>query len=361
MVQITRNFLAESPLAPQARAVLLDAFDQGWHDPRKIAQSSVRAGQLQRQAIESLAENLELQPGEIEVIGEPALGHFLSIAGLANASSTLLYSSVDRREILEVAKAAARSIELPVDQKGQILVAQYADSQGDVIAILQGANGETGATQNLDALIGGLGQVGAVAIDFSISGGQISLPARWDCATYDSRAWSGPAGLGLLAIRDGSRWRNPLPHLSSRRTPHSFSLPLLMASAVALEAWKKDRDIRQARLRALSTRLRTSISLMISDCDVAGDLSTSLPHLNSFSFLYVHGEELLRDLERGGFLVDSGSACTAENLEPSHVLAAMGLLTHGNIRVTLHEEVAETDIDEFVIALSIAVESQRRR
>ena len=361
MVQVTRNFLAESPLAPQARAVLLDAFDQGWHDPRKIAQSSVRAGQLERQAIESLAENLGLQSGEIEVIGEPALSHFLAIAGLASASSTLLHSSVDRREILEVAKAAARSSELPVDQKGQILLTQYAGSDGDVVAILQAANGETGVTQNLEALISDLGPVGAVALDFTISGAQISLPTRWDCATYDSRAWSGPAGLGLLAIRDGSRWRNPLPHLSSRRTPHSFSLPLLMASAIALEAWKKERDATQARLRALSSRLRTSISLAISDCDIAGDLSTSLAHLNSLSFLYVQGEELLRDLERAGFLVDSGSACTAENMQPSHVLAAMGLLTHGNIRVTLHEEVTETDIDEFVIALGSAVESQRRQ
>ena len=173
MVQVTRNFLAESPLAPEARAVLLDVFDQGWHDPRKIAQSSVRARQLHQQAVESLAQNLGLQPSEIEVIGEPALGHYLAITGLSSAASTLIHSCVDRREILEVAGAAGSSIDLPVDQKGRILSSQYADSGGDVVAILQAANGETGVIQNLEALVSQLGRVEAVAIDFTISGARI--------------------------------------------------------------------------------------------------------------------------------------------------------------------------------------------
>ena len=55
----------------------------------------------------------------------------------------------------------------------------------------------------------------------------------------------------------------------------------------------------------------------------------------TFSCLYVDGEALVGELDRRGFAVASGSACTSSTLEPSHVLAAMGVLTHGNVRVTL--------------------------
>jgi cysteine desulfurase len=65
----------------------------------------------------------------------------------------------------------------------------------------------------------------------------------------------------------------------------------------------------------------------------------------SVSFLNCNGEELLRAIESDGFSVDSGSACTADNLQPSHVLAAMGVLTHGNIRITIHPGTTQSDID----------------
>ena len=60
-----------------------------------------------------------------------------------------------------------------------------------------------------------------------------------------------------------------------------------------------------------------------------------LPHVLTFSALYADGESLVRHFDRLGFAIASGSACTASTLEPSHVLAAMGVLTHGNVRVTL--------------------------
>ena len=68
---------------------------------------------------------------------------------------------------------------------------------------------------------------------------------------------------------------------------------------------------------------------------VVGDPVDRLPHVVTFSCLFVDGEALVHELDRRGFAVASGSACTASTLEPSHVLAAMGVLTHGNVRVTL--------------------------
>ncbi len=73
----------------------------------------------------------------------------------------------------------------------------------------------------------------------------------------------------------------------------------------------------------------------VPDVEVVGDPEDRLPHVVTFSVLYADGEVLLEELARRGLVVASGSACTSSALRPSHVLAAMGVLTHGNVRVTL--------------------------
>ena len=76
-----------------------------------------------------------------------------------------------------------------------------------------------------------------------------------------------------------------------------------------------------------------------------------LPHLVTFSCLYVDGEQLVRALDEAGFEVSSGSSCTSSSLEPSHVLVAMGVLTHGNVRVSLSRDTTADDVDRFLDVL----------
>ncbi|MBI3429797.1 MAG: aminotransferase class V-fold PLP-dependent enzyme, partial [Actinobacteria bacterium] len=198
-----------------------------------------------------------------------------------------------------------------------------------------------------------------IACDFFGCGPRLSLPSRWDTAIFDAKAWQGPQGVSLLLIRDGALWRNPLPHINNARTPQTTSLPLLIAAAVALEEWNRIEVDEALRLRKLTQVLREEVRSSIADCDIAGDLDESLPNITSLSFLYVEGEELLRRLDIAGFSVDSGSACTADDLQPSHVLAAMGLLTHGNIRITLHHGVTDENVKDLVVAVRQAVQELR--
>jgi cysteine desulfurase len=97
--------------------------------------------------------------------------------------------------------------------------------------------------------------------------------------------------------------------------------------------------------------------------EVVGDPDDRLPHILTFSLLYVDGEALVIELDRRGFAVGSGSACTSSTLEPSHVLAAMGVLTHGNLRVTLPLEpiapALDDDISRFIAELPDAVATVR--
>src|SRR5690606_3532911 len=99
----------------------------------------------------------------------------------------------------------------------------------------------------------------------------------------------------------------------------------------------------------------------LPDVEVVGDAERRLPHLVTFSFLYLDGESLVTELDKLGFGVASGSACTASTLTPSHVLAAMGALTHGNVRLALQRTTTEADVDAFLSALPGVVTSLRER
>ncbi len=96
------------------------------------------------------------------------------------------------------------------------------------------------------------------------------------------------------------------------------------------------------------------------DVEVVGDPVDRLPHVVTFSCLYVDGESLLRELDRHGFAVSSGSACTSDSLEPSHVLAAMGALTSGNVRVSLHRGATAEQVERLLDVLPPVVAQIRR-
>jgi cysteine desulfurase len=131
----------------------------------------------------------------------------------------------------------------------------------------------------------------------------------------------------------------------------------LLASAVALENFHPD----DLLIRKLNKQIRTAVKSAMPDAIIAGDLDLAMPHLVSMVFPNTNGEEVLRDLAAKGFAVDSGSACTAMNLQPSHVLAAMGHPTDGNIRIAIHTESDEHEVSALITALLDAVGSQRQR
>ena len=75
--------------------------------------------------------------------------------------------------------------------------------------------------------------------------------------------------------------------------------------------------------------------------------------------IIVDGEALVTAMDREGFAVNSGSSCTASTLEPSHVLVAMGALTHGNVRVSLPRGIDETEVERFLVVLPRVVAQLR--
>lgn len=147
----------------------------------------------------------------------------------------------------------------------------------------------------------------------------------------------------------------------SGRAPGFENLPAIVAAAASLRAVRAEADAEGARLRALVDRIRARVPALVPDVEVVGDPMRRLPHLVTFSCLYVDGETLLGELDRAGFSVSSGSSCTSSTLSPSHVLKAMGVLSEGNVRVSLPRGTAEEDVDRFLEVLPGLVAGVREK
>ena len=155
----------------------------------------------------------------------------------------------------------------------------------------------------------------------------------------------------MLGVRTGVRWRSPWPEDEHEPgAPGRVALPEVVAAAVALQAVLAERADEEVRLRRLTAVVRAAAA-GLPDVEVVGDPEDRLPHLVTFSCLYVDGEALVHALDRLGFEVSSGSSCTSSALEPSHVLVAMGVLSHGNVRVSLSRTTTDADVERFCAVL----------
>ena len=339
MGSVTADFQSQTPLHPAAAAFLGDAFARGWADPTKIHQASRKTALLLNEAKELFATHLGIRGDQVEFLSDPALGFHLGVSGLMRPASNLFYSAVDRSELFALADLR-NGQRLEVNLEGKT---NYPAGRHEDVLVWQTANGETGITANAPSEF-----VGKVFIDATTSGHLVALPPRWDAALWNSRAWQGPAGLGIFAIANKSEWINPLPHNSHSISSFDFSIPLAITSAIALDNHVREYKEQQIKLVSLNARVRNFLLTKIGDVDIAGSLESTLPHLLSFSLLYVDAALLVNELDAQGVAVDSGSACSSANMEPSHVLAAMGLLTHGNIRMNIHLDTTEENVDRFL-------------
>jgi cysteine desulfurase len=350
-----------SPLHPLARETLLAALDAGWADPRRLHQEGRRARHLLDRARESLAASLGARPDEVSF--HPSGAHALrtGLAGLRHArrrvGSRVLTSAVDQAVLLGEAHAAdPDSAPLPVDHLGRLAAEtlRLAVSHGPPVAAvaLQQANGEVGTSQPLVDLFSVCREASLpLLVDGTASLGRVETPGTYDVLAGDAASVAGPP-LGVLVVRTGTRFDLPGPRWEPEhgREPADPWVPLALAAAEAWQHAVHERATESKSARALVDRIRGAAGA-VPDVDVAGDPVDRLPHVVTFSALYVDGESLVDALDRRGVVVASGSACTSSRLEPSHVLAAMGALTHVNLRVTLPLEAVAPDREADVEAL----------
>ena len=369
---------SSEPLHPAAREVLLAALDQGYADPRRLHGPARSARLLLDNAREVVAGCLGVRRDEVTFTSSGTEAVHRGLLGLAEARArtggTVVASAVEHSSVLHAAGWAAertarrgagqgvQPVLVPVDRLGRVDVdALTAAASGDGIAAVavQAANHEVGTLQPVAEIGERLDGV-PLFVDACASAGRLPLPAGWSAAAASAHKWGGPAGVGVLLVRKGVRWTNPFPgdDRVDERSSGFENVPAALAAAAALQAVVAERDELAVHQATLVDRIRRRVA-EIPDVEVVGDPEARLPHLVTFSCLYVDGEALVTELDRRGFGVASGSACTASTLEPSHVLSAMGVLTHGNVRVSLTRDTTEAEVEAFLAALPEVVRGIR--
>ncbi|MFF4417324.1 cysteine desulfurase family protein [Streptosporangium sp. NPDC001559] len=357
------------PLHPQAREALVAALDAGWADPARLYGPARRARMLLEQARTEVAEALGTRPDEISFTSSGTqavhLGVLGALHGRRRIGRRLVTSAVEHSSVLHAAEVHERdggSVEtVGVGLTGAVDPAAFREAvlaPGTALACLQSANHEVGTLQPVAEAAAACAEAGVpLLVDAAQTAGRMPPPGGWSVLTASAHKWGGPAGVGVLAVRKGTRWRSPLPEdeRERRRVPGFENVPAIVAAAAALRAVAADSARESARLSALVDRIRAEVPRLVPDVEVIGDPVSRAPHIITFSCLYVEGEALLTELDKAGFAVSSGSSCTASTLRPSHVLEAMGVLTHGNVRVSLPQGASATDVDRFLTVLPDAV------
>ena len=124
--------------------------------------------------------------------------------------------------------------------------------------------------------------------------------------------------------------------------------PAIIALAKALEISEKEKKKENERLTKLRNYMIKRIENEIEKVKINGDKKNRLPNNVNVSFYGVEGESILLRLNEEGIRASTGSACSSQSLEPSHVLLATGLtheLAHGSIRFTLGKNTTKKEID----------------
>ncbi|WP_151081792.1 cysteine desulfurase family protein [Nocardioides cynanchi] len=352
-------------LHPAARKAWVAALDGSYADPRRLHHEGRTARLLLDNARAVTAEALGVRADEVTFTASGTDAVHRGLLGLhrggGRRGDTVVHTAVEHSAVLEAARwSGAPSRVLPVDHLGRLRLDEVDVTSATVVAC-QSANHEVGTIQPVAALAERVGDV-PLLVDASASAGRMPLPDGWSAVAASAHKWGGPAGVGVLVVRRGARWREPFP-ADDRTDPRATgfeNVPAIFAAAAALQAVVADRDTENRRQRALVDRVRAAAAAL-PETEVVGDPDDRVPHLVTFSCLYLDGEALVTELDRRGFAVASGSACTASTLEPSHVLAAMGALTHGNVRVSVGRDTSAEDVELFLAALPGVVAELRGR
>ncbi|MEU8776112.1 aminotransferase class V-fold PLP-dependent enzyme [Streptomyces sp. NPDC048606] len=363
-----------APLHPVARQALQAALDEGWADPARLYREGRRARLLLDAAREAAAEAVGCRADEL--VFTPSGTHAVHtgvagvLAGRRRVGDRLVVSAVEHSSVLHAAELHAADggtvTEVAVDRFGAVTPDGYAAAlgEGTALACLQSANHEVGTVQpvaEVAELCAGAGVPLLVDAAQSLAWGRVQ--ADWSVLTGSAHKWGGPPGVGLLAVRKGVRFspQGPADERESGRSPGFANLPAIVAAAASLRAVRAEADTEAARLRVLVDRIRRRVARLVPDVEVVGDPDRRLPHLVTFSCLYVDGESLLHELDRAGYSVSSGSSCTSSTLTPSHVLRAMGVLSEGNVRVSLPVGTSADEVNGLLEVLPGAVAGVREK
>lgn len=365
MSRVFLDTAAGQPLSQAAQEVFEQARSRGWAAPTGNYFEAKQSQLLLEAAKQTVGIVTDRDAAGVVFLPQTAAADIAISAisgcedGQINAAkvSAGLALAIEREKYLHgLARTAAlldiSTCQIPVDSYGRVSSQRLRDLlERDSLLVLQAGNLEVGTTQDLD-------MVGEVVQD---------AQASWVCDATGSLGF-GQIPAATAVIADASAFGGPastsvalLPPGVSRSIAHREIDPLSAAmAAAALHDSVATGAAASDRQWTLTAKLIDDVLDRVPDAALLGHPRQRLPQVAAFTFLYVDGERLASDLDRLGFAVGSGSACATRTGLPSHVLSAIGAVTHGNVRIGLGPATTEQDVNRFVAALADCVERNRR-
>jgi cysteine desulfurase len=368
---------ASTPVHPEVVAEMLPYFAEIYGNPSSIHAFGREAREGLDLARERVARFLKVSPPEIVFTSGGTESDNFAVKGLAWARGKghLITSQVEHHAVLRACRALeAQGFDLTcvgVDESGMVDPDDVRRAvRGDTIAIsIMHANSEVGTIQPVEA-------IGRVArergIPFHVDAVQTfgKLPLDVDALGIDALSFSahkiyGPKGAAGVFIRKGTKMvavQHGGEH-ERRRRAGTENVAGIVGLGKAVEIRARDMHIEAERITTLRDRLWEGVRARVPEVRLSGHPVQRLPGTVSFLFRHVESESIVLGLDLKGIGVSAGSACTSGNVEPSHVLVAMGVpldWAMGAVRCSLGRSTSVEDIDYVVDALEPLVRKLRQ-
>jgi cysteine desulfurase len=364
---------ATTPVAPTVLEAILPFFTQQHGN----ASSRHEFGRAARRAIDEARQRVAYAVGThpTEVIftsgGSEANNLFIKGAAANLPAGTVAISAIEHPCVREPAKALRRHgwrvREIAVDAECRLASADFHAALAEQPALISVmlANNETGALQDIAALAA---QAAATRAWFHTDAvqalGKVSLDFRSlnaagvHAMTLSAHKLGGPKGAGALVV-DKRVDLAPLidggGHERGLRSG-TENVPAIVGFGLACE--EAANHLKEAPLQLRQLRGSLERGLVAQGATIFAAHAERLPNTVYFSLPGIDGETLVARLDRAGFAVASGAACSAANPEPSHVLLAMGVApetARGAVRVSLGRQNTADDVAGFLRALAATV------
>lgn len=376
--RIYLDHAATTPVRQQVIEAMLPYFaDNGYN-----ASSLHAEGRAARAALDDARERVACCLGakskEVIFTGGGSEADNLAIVGVARALSHrgrhIVSTVVEHHAVLHALQALREegwSITLlAVDGEGRVSPSAFAQAlQPDtVLASVMYVNNELGTVQpvaEMASIARGRGVVfhtDAVQAAAYLPLGAAALGA--DLLALAAHKFYGPKGTGALYVREGTPLV-PILHGGSQefaKRPGTENVAGIVGFATAFELALDERTDAAARVGALRDRFEALVVECIPDVRVNGGRALRAPHISNMSFEGVGSEQLLMRLDIDGIAVSAGSACASGAIEPSHVIAALGLpasWSRGVIRFSLGRTSTSAHIERAAEVLRRAVTDLR--
>jgi cysteine desulfurase len=376
MRRIYLDHAATTAMRPEA----VDAFRAAAYgfNPSSLHAEGRAARAVVDEAREAVADVLGASPREIVFTGSGSEADVTAIVGAARATAArgkhVVTSAIEHHAVLHAVDVLERDgwrvTRLPVDADGVVDPERFARAltPQTTVASVMLANNEIGTIQPV-ARLAALARERGVLFHTDAVQAPAWLGVRVaelgvDLLALSGHKFEGPKGVGVLYVRRGTPLE-PLvvgggqEHALRAGTENVAGIVALAAALVLAEA---ERAGLVARVRALRDRLEAGILAGTPGVAVVGHRAPRLANVASVAFAAATSDALLMRLDLEGIAVSAGSACASGSLEPSHVIAALGLeeaYRPGVIRFSLGRTTSVEEVDEVLRRLPAVLASVR--